>query len=1132
MQPFVHLHSHTEFSLLDGISRLPDMVRRAKELNQPALAITDHGNMYAAIYFYKECMAQGIKPIIGCEVYVTENNRFDRPEGRSRERLKHLILLAETMEGYRNLVKIVSKASTEGMLYRPRADRDLLRQYSKGIIALSACIQGEIPQYILQDNMEGAKRSIEWYIETYGKDNFFLEIQNHGLPEEAKAQEELIKLSKEYGLGIVASNDFHYVLKEDADAQDIKVCISTGRRRAEVDRLKFPNDEFYLKSGDEMAQLFSHIPGAIENTLKIAERCNVEFNFDEHHLPHFDVPEVETSKTYLRKVCEREIPRLYGETSEELQKRLDYELDVIGTMGFEDYFLIVWDYVRYAREHDILVGPGRGSAAGSVVAYLLGITGLDPLKYDLLFERFLNPERITMPDIDMDIPDNKRQQVLHYVVERYGQEQVAQIATLGTFGARAAMRDTLRVLGADSETLRVWARAIPKELDISLPQAYQKSAALRQLVSQSETNQQLFQVAQTIEGLPRHISTHAAAVVIHDQALDQVIPVVERPNQPLMTQFTMYDVEKVGLLKMDFLGLRNLNLLDTIIKQVQKSRADFDIEAISMEDAQTLALFRAADTNGVFQFESDGIKQVLRKLQPERFEDIVAVNALFRPGPMKQIDHYVARRHGKESYQAIHPILEEILVPTYGIIVYQEQVMQVCQRMAGFSLGQADLLRRAMGKKQADVMAREREHFITGAREQGIEAEIASATYDYIYEFASYGFNRSHAVVYSTLAFQLAYLKVHYPLAFYQALLNMGSSNQTTMADYILEAKRHTGPLLGLNLNESQIGFSVSGQQLQIGLSAIRTLRHDFVSHIVEDRQLLGPYTGLLHFMQRLPKKWLKHEWLESLICVGAFDYTGMNRPTLLKNLDKLMQSVTFSGGNLSLFPELEPRIEWVEDWSPSQKRDKEVEILGFSLEGHPVATYQAFAKSHPNLLSVRDILAALPNLKVQTLVLVKGVRVINTKKQELMAFLELEDEVASISGVVFPQSYRHYVSMLKEGQVLLVEGTVELDRQGRHQLIIKRLSPVNEQEAKAPTSPNQHPFQRCFVQVKAFQDLKPFLPGLRKFADQYSGPVAMILVDAKRQTFQLDDAYRVSYGQKAQAELAKLLAPFKIIYK
>ncbi len=599
-----------------------------------------------------------------------------------------------------------------------------------------------------------------------------------------------------------------------------------------------------------------------------------------------------------------------------------------------------------------------------------------------------------------------------------------------------------------------------------------------------------------------------------------------------MTQFTMYDVEKVGLLKMDFLGLRNLNLLDTIIKQVQKSQADFDIEVISMEDAQTLALFRAADTNGVFQFESDGIKQVLRKLQPERFEDIVAVNALFRPGPMKQIDHYVARRHGKESYQAIHPILEEILAPTYGIIVYQEQVMQVCQRMAGFSLGQADLLRRAMGKKQADVMAREREHFIRGAREQGIEPEIASATYDYIYEFASYGFNRSHAVVYSTLAFQLAYLKVHYPLAFYQALLNMGSSNQTTMADYILEAKRHTGPLLGLNLNESQIGFSVSGQQLQVGLSAIRTLRHDFVSHIVEDRQLLGPYTGLLHFMQRLPKKWLKHEWLESLISVGAFDYTGMNRPTLLKNLDKLMQSVTFSGGNLSLFPELEPRIEWVEDWSPSQKRDKEVEILGFSLEGHPVATYQAFAKSHPNLLSVRDILAAQPNLKVQTLVLVKGIRVINTKKQELMAFLELEDEVASISGVVFPQSYRHYVSLLKEGQVLLVEGTVELDRQGRHQLIIKRLALVNEEEAKAPSSPNQHPFQRCFVQVKAFQDLKPYLPGLRKFADQYSGPVAMILVDGNRQTFQLDDAYRVSYGQKAQAELAKLLAPFKIIYK
>ena len=1111
---------HSANSLLASTLTIPAYVEAAKERGYQILGLADVHSLQGALDFYNRCQAAGLKAMIGATIKL--------PGALKQTHIYPFLVYALNQAGYYELIGLIRRLSHQPL--SPGAIWDYLTQSCHNLVYISCGHASEVEQTLIHSGDQEAGLVLERLEQVFGPGNVYLGVA--AFPYNPVEGEAVKALAKSQQVPLVVGQGVSTL--NQGDAFSLKVLEAIGANETLDVELRAMQGVHYVYNWADLESQYVRLGLAdcLTNSRQLADRMQVSLPQNQAFLPKFPTPDQLPASQYLRNLTQVALEALAPANRELYQERLDYELKVIDSMGFSDYFLIVWDIIIYCQSHAIRVGPGRGSAAGSLVSYLLGITRVDPIQYNLLFERFLNPERYNMPDIDMDIPDNKRQQVLHYVVERYGQEQVAQIATLGTFGARAAMRDTLRVLGADSETLRVWARAIPKELDISLPQAYQKSAALRQLVSQSETNQQLFQVAQTIEGLPRHISTHAAAVVIHDQALDQVIPVVERPNQPLMTQFTMYDVEKVGLLKMDFLGLRNLNLLDTIIKQVQKSQADFDIEAISMEDAQTLALFRAADTNGVFQFESDGIKQVLRKLQPERFEDIVAVNALFRPGPMKQIDHYVARRHGKESYQAIHPILEEILAPTYGIIVYQEQVMQVCQRMAGFSLGQADLLRRAMGKKQADVMAREREHFIRGAREQGIEPEIASATYDYIYEFASYGFNRSHAVVYSTLAFQLAYLKVHYPLAFYQALLNMGSSNQTTMADYILEAKRHTGPLLGLNLNESQIGFSVSGQQLQVGLSAIRTLRHDFVSHIVEDRQLLGPYTGLLHFMQRLPKKWLKHEWLESLISVGAFDYTGMNRPTLLKNLDKLMQSVTFSGGNLSLFPELEPRIEWVEDWSPSQKRDKEVEILGFSLEGHPVATYQAFAKSHPNLLSVRDILAAQPNLKVQTLVLVKGIRVINTKKQELMAFLELEDEVASISGVVFPQSYRHYVSLLKEGQVLLVEGTVELDRQGRHQLIIKRLALVNEEEAKAPSSPNQHPFQRCFVQVKAFQDLKPFLPGLRKFADQYSGPVAMILVDGNRQTFQLDDAYRVSYGQKAQAELAKLLAPFKIIYK
>ncbi|WP_423838781.1 DNA polymerase III subunit alpha [Veillonella caviae] len=680
MKPFVHLHSHTEFSLLDGISRLPDMVRRAKELEQPALAITDHGNMYAAIYFYKECMSQGVKPIIGCEVYVTEGSRFDKPEGRSRERLKHLILLAETMEGYRNLVKIVSKASTEGMYFRPRADHDLLREYSSGIIALSACIQGEVPQLILQENMDGARRAVEWYIETYGKENFFLEIQNHGLPEELRAQQVLCQLADEYGLGIVASNDFHYVRQEDADAQDIRVCIQTGRRRAEVDRLKFPNDQFYMKSGDEMAELFSHIPGALENTLAIANRCNVVFNFDEHHLPHFDVPEGETSKSYLRKVCENEIPRLYGESSETLLKRLDYELDVIGTMGFEDYFLIVWDYVRYAREHNILVGPGRGSAAGSVVAYLLGITGLDPLKYDLLFERFLNPERVSMPDIDIDFCYERRGETIDYVTRKYGQARVSQIITFGTEAARAVIRDVGRVLDLPLAEVNRIAKMIPNELGITLEKAL-KGKELKELYESDPNVRELFEFGKKLEGIARNSSTHAAGVVISADSLDDHVPVQNSNEEGFVTQYDKDNIEELGLLKMDFLGLRTLTVMGDALKLIRANRGiNLDLDAIPLDDKDACDILTKGDTSGVFQLESDGITKLVMDLKPEHFEDLIPLVALYRPGPLGSgmVEDFIDRRHGKKEVTYLHPILEPILKNTRlleGPQAYIEYVM-------------------------------------------------------------------------------------------------------------------------------------------------------------------------------------------------------------------------------------------------------------------------------------------------------------------------------------------------------------------------------------------------------------------------------------------------------------------------
>ena len=633
MKPFVHLHSHTEYSLQDGISRLPQMVARAKELNMPALAITDHGNMCGAIYFYKEAKNVGIKPIIGCEVYVTTGSRFDK-DSNKQERLKHLILLAETMEGYQNLTKIVSRGFTEGFYRKPRVDHELLKEHSKGIIALSACIQGEVPQCLLQDNPDGAKRAVETYLDIYGKDNFFLEIQNHGLPAEVRAQEGLIKLAKEYGVGLVCSNDFHYVLKEDADAQDIKVCIATGAKVADTDRLKFPNDEFYMKSGDEMAELFGHIPGAMENTLAIAERCNVEFNFDEHHLPHFDVPDGETATTYLRHLCEREVPRLYGTMTPELKERLDYELSVIAQMGFDDYFLIVWDYVRYAREHDILVGPGRGSAAGSVVAYLLGITGLDPLKYNLLFERFLNPERVSMPDIDIDFCYEKRGKAIEYVTAKYGQARVAQIITFGTEAARAVIRDVGRVLDHPLPEVNRLAKMIPNELGITLDKAL-KGKDLKQLYENDPKVRELFDYGRKLEGIVRNASTHAAGVVISAAPLEDHVPIQNANDSGFVTQYDKDNIEELGLLKMDFLGLRTLTVMDDALKLIKANRGiDLDLDNIPLDDKAACDLLTRGDTQGVFQLESEGITKLVMDLRPEHFEDLIPLVALYRPGPL------------------------------------------------------------------------------------------------------------------------------------------------------------------------------------------------------------------------------------------------------------------------------------------------------------------------------------------------------------------------------------------------------------------------------------------------------------------------------------------------------------------
>lgn len=1061
MKPFVHLHSHTEFSLLDGISRLPDMVRRAKELEQPALAITDHGNMYAAIYFYKECMSQGVKPIIGCEVYVTEGSRFDKPEGRSRERLKHLILLAETMEGYRNLVKIVSKASTEGMYFRPRADHDLLREYSSGIIALSACIQGEVPQLILQDNMDGARRAVEWYIETYGKENFFLEIQNHGLPEELRAQQVLCQLADEYGLGIVASNDFHYVMQEDADAQDIRVCIQTGRRRAEVDRLKFPNDQFYMKSGDEMAELFGHIPRALENTLAIANRCNVVFNFDEHHLPHFDVPEGETSKSYLRKVCENEIPRLYGESSETLLKRLDYELDVIGTMGFEDYFLIVWDYVRYAREHNILVGPGRGSAAGSVVAYLLGITGLDPLKYDLLFERFLNPERVSMPDIDIDFCYERRGETIDYVTRKYGQARVSQIITFGTEAARAVIRDVGRVLDLPLAEVNRIAKMIPNELGITLEKAL-KGKELKELYESDSNVRELFDFGKKLEGIARNSSTHAAGVVISADSLDDHVPVQNSNEEGFVTQYDKDNIEELGLLKMDFLGLRTLTVMGDALKLIKANRGiDLDLDAIPLDDKDACDILTKGDTSGVFQLESDGITKLVMDLKPEHFEDLIPLVALYRPGPLGSgmVEDFIDRRHGKKEVTYLHPILEPILKDTFGVILYQEQVMQIASAMGGFSLGQADLMRRAMGKKKESVLKAQRESFVAGAIGNGISENIANEVFDLLVYFAGYGFNKSHSAAYAYIAYQTAYLKAHYFPEFMAATMTSFMQNMDKLTYYINSCKKHNVKVLGPDVNYSEHSFAVQGDAIRFGLGGIKHVGENAIYKLIQERERNGLYTSIIDFCRRVDSKVVNKRLLESLIRCGAMDGFKENRNQLLHMYEAAQnvgakQQKDDALGTVSLFGDVEESIDMIpvpnlSDLSEEDKLKDEKDYTGFYITGHPL---QGYVKEMEGLFELGQLMEDPERYDGDTITLggliaEKSDRM--TRRNEVMSILRIEDFSGSAQVVAFPKVYGQSQQFLAVDMAVKVRGRVDADEKGV-QIIADRIVPLKVNYANA----------------------------------------------------------------------------------
>ncbi|MDO4432100.1 MAG: DNA polymerase III subunit alpha [Aerococcaceae bacterium] len=1102
------LNVRSAYSLLQSTVRVDAYVHQAKALGYSAIGLADFQVLHGALEFYNACQKVGLKALIGLTVELPGLVRQDQSFP--------MLLYAVNEAGYHHLLKISRLLNS----YRHQASEvwHYLMQASNDLVAISIGKKGEIEQALIQEDAASATAILTQWRQLFGTENVYIGVPVYPFNQTEVAR--LVDFAKVHQVPLVPNQLMNTVHPQDAFSLKVLQAVDVNEN---VDiTLQHMQGAHYLYGYEQLAAMYraAGLESCLTEWKKLSERLNVTLLQHQTLLPSFQTPNGEKADAYLRELTYARLDALAVTNYALYKERLDYELSVIARMGFSDYFLIVWEIMAFCHEKNIRTGPGRGSAAGSLVSYLLRITLVDPIEYDLLFERFLNPERQSMPDIDIDIPDNRREQVLQYIEQRYGHEQVAQIATFGTFGAKQAIRDTLRVLGATSDTLKRWAKAIPNELNITLEKAYQQSKILRQLVESSEENKTIFRAAMTLEGLPRHVSTHAAAVVINDRPLVSLIPVMERADQRMMTQFTMYDVERIGLLKMDFLGLRNLSLLDDVLRNVQQTHPDFEIQGIDMNDDATLELFRKADTLGVFQFESEGIKNVLKKVQPIRFEDIVAVNALFRPGPMKQIDTFVKRKHGQLSAEYFHEALVPILEKTYGIMVYQEQVMQVCQVMAGFSLGQADLLRRAMSKKQADVMQKEQAHFIEGARQKGISAMLAQQVYAHIQEFASYGFNRSHAVVYSTLAYQLAYLKAHYPLEFYQALLNSNSSPH-----YLQEAKRRLKTLLPLDINTSQYRFIRSGQTLRVGFECVKGVRREWVDYVLNDRQLAGPYTSMVNFLQRMPKKFLKQEAVEALIVAGAFDAFGYNRATLVHNLPHLLKGVEFSGNNLSLFAAIEPKIDWVEEWDLMTRLAKEKEVLDFTLSGHPLDEFERLFDTNTELMRLETLTELLPKASMKTIGLVKHVKTIRTKKNDLMAFVTLSNETTDIHVTIFPQVYHHTQALLKENNILYVEGTVDTDNRGDKQLLANRIQLAQQLTFEAVSQATT-----CFIKVTNFETMN--LSKLKAFILENQGPIPVVLVDSNRQTWQLDAPYLVSYAPRVQQELRQLFGERHVVFK
>ncbi len=1137
---FTHLHVHTEYSLLDGSSKIKEITKQAKELGMNSLAITDHGVMYGAIDFYRAAKDVGIKPIIGCEVYVAPGSRFDKEVGESEDRYYHLILLAENNQGYANLCKIVSKGFVDGFYYKPRVDYEVLEEFHEGIICLSACLAGEVQRHLAQENYEAGKEAALKYLKIFGEGNYFLEMQDHGIPEQQTVNQQLLRLSKDIGVDLVCTNDVHYTYKDDVEAHDILLCIQTGKRKSDEDRMRYEGGQYYLKSPEEMAELFKYAPQALENTQKIADRCNVDFEFGVTKLPNFEVPEGYTPWTYLKELCEKGLEKRYpvmrGEedpncdaTKEELIERLNFELNTIKDMGYIEYFLIVWDFIDYAKRNGIPVGPGRGSAAGSIVSYCLEITDIEPVRYALLFERFLNPERVSMPDIDIDFCIERRQEVIDYVGEKYGKDHVAQIVTFGTLKAKGVVRDVGRVLDMPYARCDQIAKMIPNELNITLEEALGMSAELKAEYENDPEVKYLIDMSMRLEGLPRHASMHAAGVVICAKPVDEYVPLSLASDGSVTTQYIMTTLEELGLLKMDFLGLRNLTVIQNTIDLIKANRSDeVDLKNINYDDKKVLSYIGTGNTEGIFQLESAGMKNFMKELKPETLEDVIAGISLYRPGPMDFIPKYLEGKNNPDAVTYDCPELEPILKPTYGCIVYQEQVMQIVRDLAGYSLGRSDLLRRAMSKKKAAVMEKERQSFVYGNEEEGVPGcikngipeEVATKIYDEMTDFAKYAFNKSHAAAYAVVAYQTAYLKYYYPTEFMAAMLSSVMDNSSKVAEYIYSCRSMGIEILPPDINEGFSDFSAAGDDIRYGLTAIKSVGRPIISAIIEEREKNGKFNDIDEFISRTTEHGVNKRAIENFIKCGAFDSFGATRKQMMMVYNDIVDSIsqerkTAMEGQVSFFDiaddetkdSYKVRMPDCGEFDKEQLLEFEKEILGIYVSGHPLDELEDKWKSHITNISIdfnEPEEGENSKVKDKSTVTVGGI--INTltkkftKKGQQMAFITLEDLVGTVEVIVFPRQYEQYRTLMEEGQKIFVTGEAQIEENNDGKIIANNISSFEDMPSKIWISFKNK--DEYFEKEKELEDL---------LWNNHGNDTVMVYLAEEKQVKQMDSKFNVN---------------------